>query len=350
MRGEDGACRDWCGEAMAQLGVNASDYNHVICAPLYSSSAICDTCKGDGCANTCPAETGIATGCGCGTCYYAWGAQTSCNRRGGGPLIRVTPGTRVFLAHELGHNMGLTHAGSINCKRSGEGPVPERDPKRCLPDWYGDRTSFMGGGAILQLPAAMRYKVRWLPRMTLTTHTRGSGERRYLIRAATSRRPSWQSSSFVRWFGEEDTLAVRVELPADDVARVSSFKCPCATEACPDCTKERCAADGLPCCTADKTCADGGLDYYYVELHQPYSDDMDAGNAGIAVRMMGDLSSCTSTRQVPTHMDGPNTRYLLNMPDPTGAQLGSTFVDELRGVRIVLEAWSRSQAVVRVTA
>jgi hypothetical protein len=56
-----GECRDWCGDAMAQLGVNPGDYDHIVCNPLYASRAICDTCSGDGCSGTCPASTGITT-------------------------------------------------------------------------------------------------------------------------------------------------------------------------------------------------------------------------------------------------------------------------------------------------
>lgn len=56
---------------------------------------------------------------------------------------------------------GLTHTGAINCKIAGDGTTVMRAPQFCKPDWYGDRTSFMGKGATLQLPAAIKYKVTW---------------------------------------------------------------------------------------------------------------------------------------------------------------------------------------------
>lgn len=52
---------------------------------------------------------------------------------------------------------GLTHAGSLKCVTIGG--VVNRQPSGCIPDWYGDRTSFMGGGPDLQLPNAIKFKV-----------------------------------------------------------------------------------------------------------------------------------------------------------------------------------------------
>lgn len=54
--------RDWCGEAIAAVGINSSDYNHVMCMALYSqSNTICDACDAtkSSCAGTCPANGGI---------------------------------------------------------------------------------------------------------------------------------------------------------------------------------------------------------------------------------------------------------------------------------------------------
>lgn len=91
--------------------------------------------------------------------------------------------------------------------------------------------------------------------------------------------------------------------------------------------------------------------YLYVELHQPYRDENNPTNKGVAIRMMGDLSTCTSTRAVPTHLDAEGKpKYLLDTPDPTGTLLGSRFDDPYRRVTIILEEWTRSQVVVRVIA
>eukprot|EP00879_Flechtneria_rotunda_P018491 GHRR01019399.1.p1 GENE.GHRR01019399.1~~GHRR01019399.1.p1 ORF type:complete len:100 (+),score=10.25 GHRR01019399.1:219-518(+) len=88
--------------------------------------------------------------------------------------------------------------------------------------------------------------------------------------------------------------------------------------------------------------------FLYIELHQPYKNDYKSAYKGIAIRMMGKLSACTSTRQVPTHVEDGNLKYLLNKADPTGVQAGSRFEDTFRGVRITLERWDRARAVVRV--
>lgn len=52
---------------------------------------------------------------------------------------------------------GLTHTGSLKC--AVVNGVITRQPAGCVPDWYGDQSSFMGGGPNLQLPNALKYKV-----------------------------------------------------------------------------------------------------------------------------------------------------------------------------------------------
>eukprot|EP00878_Enallax_costatus_P019972 GHUV01021089.1.p1 GENE.GHUV01021089.1~~GHUV01021089.1.p1 ORF type:complete len:318 (+),score=9.33 GHUV01021089.1:456-1409(+) len=285
MRGEGGYCNDWCGDAMKQLGVNDKDYNHIMCLQLLASKALCDVCSSD-CIGTCPASTGIATGCGCATCYYAWGSQSSCNRpsppgtrvgmaassqtyagamleHAGGPFISVSEAVKQFVAHEIGHNMGLTHTGSVRCKVDGDNIL--REPVQCTPDWYGDYTTFMGSSSSLNLPNALRYKVRWLPRTTLKTHPQGT-EQVYTMRASTSRRPSWQASGQpVRWFTRDDVLTVRVRLrnPPGSNQDFSSYTCPCQSggSSCPaSCVKQAAGqCDTGPCCT-DPVCADKDLE------------------------------------------------------------------------------------------
>lgn len=91
--------------------------------------------------------------------------------------------------------------------------------------------------------------------------------------------------------------------------------------------------------------------YLYIELHQPYRNDANPTYKGVAIRMMGDLSTCTSTRAVAAYVDADGKpKYLLDTPDATGVALGSRFVDEMRNIEVVLEDWTRSQAVIRVRA
>jgi hypothetical protein len=91
--------------------------------------------------------------------------------------------------------------------------------------------------------------------------------------------------------------------------------------------------------------------YLYIEVHQPYRNDNNPSYKGIVIRMMGDTSTCTSTRAVPTHMDADGKlKYLLDTPDPTGVAVGSRYEDPLRGVTVILEEWKRTRAVIRVRA
>lgn len=64
--------------------------------------------------------------------------------------------------------------------------------------------------------------------------------------------------------------------------------------------------------------------------------------------MMGNLADCTSTRLLPLYASNGQASYLLTEPDPTGVKPGSKYEDLLRNVRVVLESWTKSRAVVRV--
>lgn len=50
----------------------------------------------------------------------------------GGP-VRMVEGHKVYMAHEIGHNLGLTHAGSLVCRV--EGGLVNRAHAACRPDW-----------------------------------------------------------------------------------------------------------------------------------------------------------------------------------------------------------------------
>lgn len=117
--------------------------------------------------------------------------------------------------------------------------------------------------------AVAALQVKWLPRGTLKLHTPGT-ERRWVLRPATVRRPSWQPGTSIRWFERRaDTLAVRIPLKNPDaVATTSSYSCPCSPvgddgnpngicPACKDGAADNPCANG-PCCL-DPKCADKGL-------------------------------------------------------------------------------------------
>jgi len=85
---ETNICYDWCEQAMQALNVTAKSHQHYVCFPLYgpdrvgSAPAVCDNAcpTGGECAASCPAEGPYSQlpGCGCATCYWAWGAQWKC--------------------------------------------------------------------------------------------------------------------------------------------------------------------------------------------------------------------------------------------------------------------------------
>ncbi len=69
--------------------------------------------------------------------------------------IAGSPNLRV-LAHELGHNLGLEHASSVNCFLGIPGAF-------CNDDEYGDERNAMGGDEPLYLGAYERYRAGWIP-------------------------------------------------------------------------------------------------------------------------------------------------------------------------------------------
>ena len=103
--------------------------------------------------------------------------------------------------------------------------------------------------------------MRWLPRGTLKEHITGT-EQRYTLKAATSRRPSWQESNTLRWFDPtQDTLTVRIPLvyPSPEAAAMGGYKCPCP--ACPQCAPQSCSVTpaSTSMCCIDESCLDKGL-------------------------------------------------------------------------------------------
>lgn len=95
---------------------------------------------------------------------YVW-PNTACTWAGLGYM----PGTRTYMdgtigtsviAHELGHNLGVHHAGSLSCTGAGGAPVPVSST--CSVSEYGDPFDVMGNGNKL-LQGYHRAQLGWLP-------------------------------------------------------------------------------------------------------------------------------------------------------------------------------------------
>jgi hypothetical protein len=89
----------------------------------------------------------------------------------GSPHQAFINGTGSFtpkvVGHEMGHNFGLLHAGSLNC---GAAPIGGT----CTVSEYGDRFDTMGNSSVMHFNAAQKSILNWIPISAVKTHTSGS--------------------------------------------------------------------------------------------------------------------------------------------------------------------------------
>ena len=71
------------------------------------------------------------------------------------------------VAHEMGHNFGLLHAGSLNCGSASIGGA-------CSVAEYGDPWDTMGNQRAMHFNAAQKSLLNWIPASSVHTHTSGS--------------------------------------------------------------------------------------------------------------------------------------------------------------------------------
>jgi hypothetical protein len=71
------------------------------------------------------------------------------------------------IAHEMGHNFGLLHAGSLNCGGVAIGGS-------CGVSEYGDPWDTMGNQRAMHFNAAQKSLLNWIPASSVKTHTSGS--------------------------------------------------------------------------------------------------------------------------------------------------------------------------------
>jgi hypothetical protein len=99
------------------------------------------------------------SGCGwAGLAYIGWGRA----------LINGYNTTSVY-AHELGHNFGLLHAGSLRC------PSGNIIDGACTVSEYGDPFDVMGNQSAMHFNAAQKSYLNWIPGPTVLTQAAGSG-------------------------------------------------------------------------------------------------------------------------------------------------------------------------------
>ena len=89
----------------------------------------------------------------------------------GSPHQAFINGTGSFntsiVAHEMGHNFGLLHAGSLNCAGASIGGS-------CSVSEYGDPWDTMGNQRAMHFNAMQKSLLNWIPASSVHTHTSGS--------------------------------------------------------------------------------------------------------------------------------------------------------------------------------
>ena len=106
---------------------------------------------------------------------YVFPWQQSCGWSGlayvGSPHQSFINGTNAFktqvVTHEMGHNFGLYHAGSLNCGAASIGGS-------CTAAEYGDPWDTMGNQRAMHYNAAQKLGLGWISSATVKTHSSGS--------------------------------------------------------------------------------------------------------------------------------------------------------------------------------
>ena len=75
--------------------------------------------------------------------------------------------TTQVVSHEMGHNFGLLHAGSLNCGAASIGGT-------CNVAEYGDPFDTMGNSHAMHFNARQKSILNWIPAASIKTHTSGS--------------------------------------------------------------------------------------------------------------------------------------------------------------------------------
>ncbi|MEX1255687.1 MAG: flexitail domain-containing putative surface protein [Dehalococcoidia bacterium] len=228
---------------------------------------------------------------------YVWPTTGACGFGG----AAFTPGSISYInespsvpvvGHELGHNLGLAHASSLRCVDGGGQPVPLSE--NCTVGEYGDWFSIMGMGFPRHSHNWHKTQLGFLPLQN--TVTVPSGTHSYTLAAS------------------EQPIA-----GATQVLRIPRSVSP----------------------------TEGVIDYYYLDLRQPFGTYFDAFLAsdpavnGVAIRIAWDYEAIARSFLLDMH---PET--VLTNDAPLAA--GASFSDATTGISVITLGVSPSGASVDV--
>ncbi|HEY2817046.1 MAG TPA: Ig-like domain repeat protein [Casimicrobiaceae bacterium] len=144
-----------------------------------SQPGTCDTPDWQGIGNAATAAAAAANGAWNSASYsfvvYLFPTVPACGWNGlayiGSPHKAYINGTNSFItqviAHEMGHNFGLLHAGSLDC---GGAPIGGS----CTVAEYGDPFDTMGNQRSMHYNAEQKRKLNWIAAGTVATHSAGT--------------------------------------------------------------------------------------------------------------------------------------------------------------------------------